>query len=98
MRTVHLGFFRPDDRGLVLGHHMREDVVTSQLEPVARLLSRPPDIEPLADSWHPRTAAHLVTVQGNIVFVLTPGIAADDVLNGLERKYQAIVDAAGTAK
>lgn len=28
----------------------------------------------------------------------TPGIAADDVLDRLERKYQTIADAAGTAK
>lgn len=28
----------------------------------------------------------------------TPGIAADDVLDRLERKYQAMADAAGTAK
>lgn len=27
-----------------------------------------------------------------------PGVAADEVLNRLERKYQAIADAAGTAK
>ena len=28
----------------------------------------------------------------------TPGISADDVLDRLERKYQAIADAAGAAK
>jgi len=28
----------------------------------------------------------------------TPGISADDVLDRLERKYQAIADAAGMAK
>jgi antitoxin ParD1/3/4 len=28
----------------------------------------------------------------------TPGISADDVLERLERKYQAIADAAGAAK